>query len=61
MSYQIISNPINTQRLDTFHICLFYIQKTWVLNFCLFAVRGLPQPLRKTNRETPTLEYIVHP
>ena len=25
---------------------------------CPFVVRGLPQPMRKTDRETPTLEYI---
>ena len=29
-----------------------------MLNFCLFNIRGLPQPQRKTDRETPTLEYI---
>jgi len=28
---------------------------------CLFVVRGLPQPMRKTGRETTTLRYIDTP
>ena len=28
----------------------YYIKKTWVLNFRLFVVQGLPQPQQKTDR-----------
>ena len=36
----------NTQSQISLISCDYYIQKEWVLNFCLLAVRGLPQPMR---------------